>query len=176
MNWKSTALLSGVTLMATWMAAAPQVRQPLSSAPSAPPAATPSADAATDIVREADRLRARLQAVAEYHQPSRNPFRFDARAPEARSSRSVDYVPPAPAVDATPAVPSGPQMSLSGIAEDASTGQMIRTAIISTPQDLLLVKEGDTIGGEFTVARIVSDAVELTRISDNSVVRLPLRP
>lgn len=175
MNWKSTALVSGATLVATWLASAPAVRQPVArvNAPVRQPAH--SAEAASDIVREADRLREKLSAAVAYREPGRNPFRF------GQAAHSHTAALPAPAEAAPPAVPTAPQaptlrITLSGIAEDTAGSQVVRTAVISSGEDLLLVKEGETVAGQYRVSAIASDSVELTRTVDGVTIRLGLRP
>src|SRR5689334_18530297 len=77
MNWKSTAAVSGVTLLATW----------LGSTPVSPPAATQAdasagavrSQAGSDIQDQAARLQTRVRTELEYHNPKRNPFRFTER-------------------------------------------------------------------------------------------------
>lgn len=174
MTWKSTAAAGLATLTATWLASyAPTGRQaaPRSTAPSAATTET----AAAEIQREADRLHARLSQVGGYRDPSRNPFRFNHR-------RSVQPAPrPEPAItveDLPVQEPAPPTMriTLAGIAEDKVGEELVRTAIISTPSDVLLVKVGDRIGDQFTVAAIAMDAVELVRIDTGATVRLALKP
>jgi hypothetical protein len=52
----------------------------------------------------------------------------------------------------------------------------VRTAIISTPDDVLLVKLGDPVGDQFTVVGIAADAVQLARVDTGASVRLTLKP
>lgn len=173
MTWKTTAGASGLMLVATWLASHSPVggpRQPPSAAPSA--AHTESASA--EIQREADRLHDRLQQAAAYREPSRNPFRFGAPRPPARPAPAepaitIEEMPAAPA-------PATPRLTLSGIAEDVAGEQVVRTAIISSPETLHLVKVGDVVGEMYRVAVITADGVELVRLDDQSVVRLSLRP
>jgi hypothetical protein len=172
MNWKYTALGTGATVVATWLAAAPAVQPPLTTAGAPLHPAAQSADAAVDIVRQADRLHARLNAAAAFSQPSRNPFRFNERTPERAASLA-----PAP-VESLTAAPQAPTLrfTLSGIAENTVDGKIVRTAIISMPNDVVLVKEGDPVAGEYTVTSIAADSIELTRLPDNAAVRLALKP
>jgi hypothetical protein len=174
MTWKLTAAAGVATLTATWLASyAPTGRQaaPRSNVPSV--ATTESA--AAEIQREADRLRARLAQVGAYRDPSRNPFRFNG-------ARPVQHVPrPDPAVtvedlpDQEP-VPPTIRITLAGIAEDKVGDEQVRTAILSTPTDVLLVKVGDRVADQFTVAAIAADAIELVRIDTGATVRLALKP
>jgi hypothetical protein len=175
MTWKSTAVAGVATLTATWLASyAPAGRPtvPRSGAPSVARTET----AALEIQREADRLHARLAQIGAYRDPARNPFRFRARrvVPEAARPEPTISIEDLPSDSA--AEPPTLRLTLDGIAEDHAGDQFVRTAIISTPNDVLLVKVGDGIGGQFTVAAITGDAVELVRIDTGATVRLALKP
>jgi hypothetical protein len=50
-----------------------------------------------------------------------------------------------------------------------------RTAILNTDAGVVLAREGDEVAGQFRVAKIATDAVELVKISDGSLLRLALR-
>lgn len=175
MNWKYTALVSGATVIATWLASAPTVRSPLATAGAPLHPAAQSADAAADIVRQADRLHARLNAAVAYSQPARNPFRFSER--DQRALEGAASIPPAP-VESLTAFPQAPTLrfTLSGIAENSVDGKVVRTAIISMPNDVVLVKEGDPVAGQYKVTSIAEDSIELTRLADDVAVRLALKP
>ena len=169
-------MLSGAGLVATWLASTPAVKLSVNTASAPARDAVRSADAAVDIAQQADRLRAKLQTMTVYEDPSRNPFRFGERIraarPGAGSAPPEIQAAPVPEVSTPPAL----TFTLSGIAEDTANGQLVRTAIISTPQDVVLVKEGDVVADQFRVTRIAADSVELTRTTDNSVVHLGLKP
>lgn len=64
-------------------------------------------------------------------------------------------------------------MTLAGIASDGDASSPRRTAILSTPAGVLIVKEGDMIGDAYRVERIAEEMVELSRTADDS--RLELR-
>lgn len=172
MTWKSTAAASGAMVVATWLASYAPVGGPRVDPATAPsPAHTESA--AAEIQREADRLHARNR-VASYKLPHRNLFRFSERpAPRAIQREpvmSVAEIPPA-----IQAAPTTIRLRLSGIGEDVVGDQVIRTAIISAPDNVHIVKINDTIGDTYKVTKIDSDAVELSRLDDGSTVRLSLR-
>ncbi len=173
MTWKSTALLSGAGLLATWFASVPPPGKPTAPVPARTADPAVSSRAATDIVAEAARLRARLESTPSFQHPSRDPFRFGERA-ERPAPAPAPVVPPPPVVDLPPS-PSV-RMVLSGVAENLTNGVLVRTAIISTPQDVLLVKEGEMVSSTYRVALVTADAVELTKLDDGSVVRLTLKP
>jgi len=66
-------------------------------------------------------------------------------------------------------------LRLSGIAEDRTPGGVVRTAIISGRGQLFLAKQGDAVTDRYQVARISSEVVELTDLTDGSLVRLALK-
>jgi hypothetical protein len=173
MTWKSTAAASGAMVVATWLASHAPVGRPRAQ-PSTVPSAANTETAAAEIQREADRLHGRLNQVAAYKLPQRNPFRFGDRpvsAPVARQPvMTVEQIAPTP----QPAPPTI-RLRLAGIGEDVMGDEVIRTAIISTPENVHVVKVGETIADAYKVEKIAADAVELIRLDDGSTVQLTLK-
>lgn len=163
MTWKSTAVVSGVGLLATWLASVPPANAPSASAVA--PAA--SVDPAASIGEQAERLGARVRGEIEYREPARNLFRFSAPAalPAAAGERRVQ----AQLTDVPPP-PVSPGIKLSGIATDTVDGRPQRTAILNTASGLVFVREGDRVG-EFRVGTIGEDAVDLVQ-ADGAVRRI----
>ncbi len=74
------------------------------------------------------------------------------------------------------AVPvEGPKLALIGLAEEGSGEAVSRTAVLSAPGDVVLAKEGDEVSG-YRIERIAGDHIELSRVTDGSVLRLSIRP
>ena len=169
MNWKSTAVVSGATLLATWFGwtTTPQHTAP-ASVPSPPRDVRPVN--APDIAEQARKLEHRVQAQVDFADPTRNPFMFERGKPAAAKART-----PAALAAATPIVaPAGPPpvaMTLAGI---ASTSANQQTAILDTPLGVVLAKEGDRVG-TFTVAHVTDAGVELVD-ADGTTRTLTLRP
>lgn len=169
MDWKTTAVMSGIGLAATWMASAPPVP------PRAPVGATPQAPVAqaveSPIEREAALLARGLDFQAQPGPPSRNPFRFGARpvAP-APAPAPIEVVASAPVV-----VAASPAFSLAGIATDEVDGAPVRTAILSGPSGIVLARVGDAVSG-YRVEAVEADAVALAPPGGGAPVRLSLRP
>jgi hypothetical protein len=172
MNWKSYTLASGAGLLATWFAAAPS-SMPERVPPAQPSEASGVSAAASDIEQEASRLQARLQQESFYRAPARNPFRFvDRRATAALAAAApLDETPPAPVVAAPPPLP----VKLAGIASDEEPGGTVRTAILSTPNGVVLARVGDEVMGLFRLSSVDEDGVDLVTIADGVPVRLTLR-
>ncbi len=139
-------------------------------APAAEGAASPLDPMVREVQSQAGRLRAYLADVPPLTRPGRNPFRFRNRAAEAPVQA------PAPALSTASAVltPPRPVVTLSGLAEDASPGGTVRTAVIRAAGQLHLVKEGETFATRFRVERIGADTVQVTDLADQRVFTLAL--
>jgi hypothetical protein len=174
MNWKSTAA-SGLGLIAmSWWGVVSQPAAPMPVAVRATPAGEVSPAANSDIEHEAARLQARLHPDEPYTAPSRNPFRFGAAAAPAPHRPAL----PPTAVTAfdpaaVPLPPSLPPLSLAGIATDVVDGLPQRTAILSTPSGVQLVKEGDPVAPDYRVGKIEDEAIDLIA-ADGQTRRLAL--
>ena len=177
MTWTTYAAVSGATVLAGWLASSPPANAPATSAPGQrrPATSTTRPAAGSDIEEQAARLQARLRQESEYQAPARNPFRFGARE-AARSAAPERTEAPAPGEPVIPALPPPPPIKLSGIAEDGPGDRVERTAVLSVPSGVVLVREGDVVLGQFRVAKIEANAVELTDASGGPAVRLTLRP
>lgn len=168
MNWKSTAAVSGATLLATW----------LGWSPAPQPAATPAARSESqpvgtnDIQTQAERLQQRVRTELEYRDPTRNPFRFGARPAPTAPTRRPDAADVAAAM-AAPLIQPLPFI-LSGMATQNVDGAAQRTAILTMANDVLFVKEGDRVG-TFTVTHVDETGVDVTG-TDGSIRRLVLTP
>jgi hypothetical protein len=172
MDWKSTSVISGAGILATWIFSMPPAHAP---AAVAVPAARPpqSATSTIDIEREAARLQVRPPPEPHYSEPSRNPFRFSERREPTRATTGVEPSTAPPAVIA-PVQPPAPRITLDGVAADVVGGENRRTAVLNTDGGVVLAKEGDQVAG-YRVEKIAADAVELVKIDDGSVLRLGLR-
>jgi hypothetical protein len=175
MTWKSYLLASGATtLIATYLASGP-VMEPDAAQPAN--SASARSNAARDIEEQAVRLQSRLRERTAYAEPSRNPFRFNGRR-AARTGDGNALAAAEPLIAAAPlARPQAPPaITLSGVAADVVDGKTQLTAILSTPQGVLLVKEGDAAGPLYRVAKIEDTAVELVSSVDGSTRRLSFKP
>jgi hypothetical protein len=175
MTWKSYAAVSGATVLAGWLASAPPANVSPTNAPAQQPKSSrvpAPADTTSDIEQQAARLETLGRHETVYTQPSRNPFRFGPARAAAREAAA----PPPVVVEPVAPVPLPPAVSLSGIAEDQVDGHTQRTAVLSSPQGVLLLREGDDVLGEYRVGSIDSDAVELVRNADGTRTRIALKP
>ena len=170
MTWKSYAAVSGVTVLAGWLASSPAPGVPTSVSRRAAAAPRASGPATSDIEQQADRLQARLPIARRFAEPRRDPFRFAERRAAADRGAPRIPIPEAPTqpVDTNPA----PQVSLSGIAEEQVNGAPVRTAVLSSPAGVLLVHEGDEVLGYYRVGRIESEAVDLVGLQTGVNTRL----
>jgi hypothetical protein len=172
MDWKSTSVISGAGILATWFFSMPPANEPAGVAVTAA-RAPQSATSTIDIEREAARLQVRPPQEPHYSEPSRNPFRFSERREPARATTGVEPSTPPPVVSA-PVQPAAPRITLDGVAADVVGGENQRTAVLNTDSGVVLAKEGDQVAG-YRVEKIAADAVELVKIDDGSVLRLGLR-
>ena len=110
--------------------------------------------------------------------------RFDSALPGSAYGRggdpAGDQVGLVPSIDtgepgAVAASQPAPVVSLAGIAEDKidepGGSRIERTAVLSTPDGVLLVREGDDVLGLYRVVTIESGAVELER-ADGTTLRI----
>ena len=173
MTWKSYAVVSSATALAAWLAAQPPATAPGTASVPATDLAAGTAGT-SNIAQEAARLQGRVREQVEYQRPERNPFRFNAARPS-----SLDAAPsasePVIEVEPAPAAPLPLPVSLSGIAENQVGERTERTAILSSPAGVLLVREGDQVLGRYRVGRVEAEAVELFSLTDGSAIRLVLR-
>jgi hypothetical protein len=156
--------------IATWFAAASTsgVRAPVVPVPPARP--TPLDRSSAVLQSEISRLHERIGPSASPSR-SRDLFRFNVRAQQ----RPASSRPVAAAVDAAPAVRLRPALKLIGIAEDTSESGVVRTAIVSGPGELFLVKAGELISGRYHVDQVSADAVLLTDTTTSDSTTLALR-
>ena len=160
---KRTALLVVVLgALAAWLAAA--ATSGVQTAHRVATAASPIDVRGQALAAEIERLHDRLRpTVAPEH--GRNLFQFaDTRGVDRAPAAALQAPPP-------PAPPAPPPFKLIGIAEDADT----RTAILSAPNGVLLVKIGDAVGTTLRVTAISADAIELADTADGHPVRLVLQ-
>jgi hypothetical protein len=171
MNVKRAAILVvALGALAAWIAAAATsgVRDVRAVARFTPPPIDASGAA---LEAEIARLHDRLRPTAS-PRIGRDLFQFSARprvAPQA--------IPPAPQPVPEPAPALPPPLTLIGVAQDGADGSSVRTAVISTPGQLFLVKEGDEVtaaGARYRVTKISADAADLTA-ADETILHLVLK-
>jgi hypothetical protein len=127
---------------------------------------------------EVSRLRDGLGVMPVPSASGRNPFRFGTARPEHPPSTALHHpaaLPPGESAN-TDAAADRPPMQLLGVAADGENGaDPVRTAVIATPRQLYLVREGEQMALRFQVVRIGSDAVELLDLASDQTFSLTLR-
>jgi len=154
--------------IATWFAAASTsgVRAPIVPVP---PVRVTALDRSSAVLQsEIARLHERIGPSASPSR-SRDLFRFNLRAANRPSH------PSAAAVEAAPVAKLPPALTLIGIAEDTAESGVVRTAIVSGPGELFLVKAGELIAGRYHVDQVSADAVLLTDTTTSDSTTLALR-
>jgi len=163
------AIAGGVVLM--WLAvASTSGRREIIATPVEPVAALDARSEA--LASEIARLHERLRPSAPPRQPGRNLFQFTAMRPAAVP------IAPQPAlteVVSPPEIPPPAPLKLVGVAENPGPDGPIRTAIVSGPGQLFLVKEGQNVTARYRVAKISADVVELTDVGAGTTLRLALK-
>ena len=165
MTWKLYAVVSAGAFVATYLMSSP-VQDHARSTSAAAPASARQPAAGSDIEELADRLQMRRLADVSYRTPGRDPFRF-----QSRPMRSPVVAPaPLPVVEAPPPapVPVLPLLTLSGVATDLVDGEPRRAAILSAPAGVLIVRQGESVAGLYTVVSIGDESVELESTADGS--------
>jgi hypothetical protein len=176
MNVKRTILI-GVAggAVAVWLAAA-ATSNTRTIAPVVPSKPTVVDKSGAALAAEVRRLHERLRP-SDTPVDSRDLFRYAAKSSPSLSLQIANAAAPV-------AAPAAPQeitpltvspLKLEGLAEEQGAQGVVRTAVISGFGDFFLVKEGDRVTPRYRVAKISSEAVELTDLSDNTPVRLALR-
>ena len=168
---RAAAYLVGGMLLAAWLASAAGVTM----RPRTVPLPRRSAEAvhldavASDVQAQASRLRERLASPPKLQAPVRNPFAFAVREPAPA---------PAPKPQPAAAIPAfvqrliaEPELNLLGVAQEGT----VRTALIGSGDELLMVTEGQTVVGRYRVGTVGTDAVELIDLGTGATRRLSLR-
>jgi hypothetical protein len=163
MTWKLYAIVSAGAFAATYLMSSPttEVARPATAAASR---SARQVAAETDIEALADRLQVRLRTDTSVRTSGRDPFRFQARA-----VRPPVVAPPPVPVAAEPLPPPPlPVLSLSGVAVDVVDGTPQRSAVLSAPAGVFIVREGDPVAGLYTVVSIGEESIELQATADGS--------
>jgi hypothetical protein len=173
MNVKRTVMIGAAGgAIAVWIAAA-ATSSTRTVAPVVPTKPNVVDKSGAELAVEVRRLHERLRP-SDTPVHSRDLFRYAARS-SASAGSFVAAVPVAPPLSEQPPAATVSPLKLEGLAEDHGDPGPVRTAIISGFGDIFLVKEGDSVTLRYRVAKISSDAVELTDLSDNTPLRLALR-
>src|SRR5262245_29434776 len=118
MDWKSTAVISGAGILATWFFSMPPTTAPARAVARAVRVPRHAGTSQIDSEKEAGRLQVHRVEEPRYTAPSRNPFRFNARSEPTRATVGV-VAPPPPVV----LPPPPPRITLDGVAADTMDAQ-----------------------------------------------------
>jgi hypothetical protein len=124
------------------------------------------------LASEVARLHERLRPDATPRQPGRNLFVFSAARPKVEPAVAKAALSEAVAM---PVAAPAPPFKLIGIAEDDGPEGPVRTAIVSAPGQVFLVKAGDNLTLRYRVEKISAEVVELIDLGDKSILRLALK-
>ena len=167
-----------VLVLAIW-AMWPSSPAPSASAPvavrGAQQAARPNATAVAPV--KIDALTAPRQAPAD---SSRNPFRYQPKAPPPPPPRPAGTPPTPPVVDDAapkPMVPTGPPppppipLKFIGILERANG---VKWAVLSDGKTTMHGRDGDIVIGQYRIVKIGTESIEMTYVDGRGrqVIRL----
>jgi hypothetical protein len=171
MTWRLYALTSTGVVLGTAVAAfVATIERSRQGPPAVVTQAADKSGALVDLGAQADRLKTRLAEVTTYTHPSRDAFRFAPPPRPAVAEPTPSLSQPPPAVIA----PSRPPYGLAGMATSVEDGVTKRTAILSSLQGVLLVKEGDVLETGYRIMSISDDTVTLETTSDGTQTTLRL--
>jgi hypothetical protein len=164
MTWKLYAVVSAGAFVATYLMSSPKTEQAGTPASAATTQTSRQRAAETEIEALADSLRVHLNSDAVFRTPGRDLFRFQTRVQQPPASEP----PPAFIASVPPPAPALPMLSLSGIATDIVDGTPKRSAVVSLPNGVAIVREGESVAGLYTVVAIGEDSIELQSTGDGS--------
>ena len=174
---RATLYIGGGALLVAWFSSAASLslgRSPRRAPQAGEQAASPAQGLALSVQAQARRLKQRLASAPVPQEPIRNPFAF-------RPAPAAPAAPPhAVATTAAPSTPepivTEPPLVLVGLAEQRRGDRMVRSAMVTSDgQNLMVAEAGTVLLGRYTVTTIGSDAVELTEISTGHIRRLALQ-
>jgi hypothetical protein len=164
MSWKLYVVVSSAgAFVATYLMSP---TSEVVSRPSAPTAAQSARDraAVTEIEALADSLRRQMNREATFHTPGRDPFHFQSQVQQPPA-----FVPPPAALPPPPPLPPPlPMLNLSGIASDVVDGKSMRSAVVSLPAGVVIVREGESLAGLYKVVAIGEESIDLESTTDGS--------
>jgi len=173
---RATLYIGGGSLLVAWFSSAASVslrRTPPRAFSEGQSVAAPTDGVAEAVLAQSRRLRQRLATAPLPQQPLRNPFAFRP-APPASPVR-VRAAAAGPAA-MEPVIPEEPRLELVGIAEQRTPAGAVRTAMIATESnELLMAPVGAAVLGRYTIAVIDGDAVTLTEVATGRTRRLVLQ-
>ena len=165
MTWKLYAIVSAGAFVATYLMSSPKTDVAATKASAQAPKSSRQRAAETEIEALAASLHVRLNSDAVFRAPGRDLFRF-----ETRVQKPPAFVPPPAVVQSAP-VPVAtvlPVLSLSGVASDVVDGKPQRSAVVSLPNGVVIVREGESVAGLYTVIAIAEDSIDLESTGDHS--------
>ena len=176
MTARHAALIGGACLLAAWLATAASLRHAadFNDAGLQPFVYTDDIDPMVIEVRaQSERLAERLRTAPAPLEPGRNPFVFAAvraePAPLGAGLRALS------GTELAPSRSPGSALDLIGIAEQEQSDGVVRTAILTAPEGLLVVREGEVVGETFRVDQIDAAAVVLTHVETGGALKLDLK-
>lgn len=175
---RATLYIGGGSLLVAWFSSAASLslmRTPPRAFSEKQSIASPTDGVAEAVQAQTRRLRQRLAAAPLPQEPLRNPFAFRPAPSEAPAAARVRAAVAEPAA-VEPSLPEEPRLELVGIAEQRTPDGAVRTAMIATESnDLVMAAVGAAVLGRYTVAVVDGDGVTLTENATGRTRRLVLQ-
>jgi hypothetical protein len=175
---RASLYVGGGSLLVAWFSSAASMslmRTPPRAYSQEQSFSAPTDGVAEVVQAQATRLKHRLATAPVPQEPLRNPFAFrpePVAAPAPAQIRPESVEPAA----AEPVIPVEPRIELVGIAEQRTDKGTIRTAMMATDaNELVMAAVGAAVLGRYTVAAIDSDGVSLTDVTTGRTRRLVLQ-
>lgn len=175
---RATLYVCGGSLLVAWFSSAASIsltRTPPHAFSEGQSITAPTDGVAEVIQAQSHRLKQRLAAAPVPQKPFRNPFAFRPAPVAASAPARIRPVSTDPAVVAPVELPE-PRLELVGIAEQRTEKGDVRTAMIATETNqLVMAAVGTAVAGRYTVAAIDGNAVSLTDATTGRTRRLVLQ-
>ena len=175
---RGLTVLGGCAVAAAWLLSGSGLPVDTSVGAANPQAAAPAVVALEPVpVVQMERL---ITAARPQPSSKRDPFRFAHTPRHVGSDTAADPIGTGALHEEVAALPEQadplrPELRLIGLAEDTSSGSVVRTAVITAPNQVYLVREGEQIALRFLVDRIGADAVQLRDLANDGTIVLALR-
>ena len=172
---RAALYIGGASLLVAWLSSAASVAlRPVPRGTTNETVQEPTVDlTAARVLARARRLKERLAAAPPLEEPTRNPFAF--RPVERPAAPPVRGLRAAVAATENPA-PVEPRLMLVGVSEDRRPEGPVRTAMLATDTNELIVAAiGDVVLGRYSIKTISMEAVEMTDQATGAIRRIGLQ-
>jgi hypothetical protein len=169
---RGAIVVGGAGILTVWLVAASIAPSRTVDIRTAPTTVGTPTDRSAPRSTPLTRFRAGLAAMQGSRAIQRDPFRFRPQASPGPGSRRVSPA-AVPELPGEPRPPR-PELQLLGIAEDTRDGTVVRSAVISSMNQLYLVGEGEQMALRFLITRVGADSVDVEDLAEGVTFRIAL--